>query len=93
MPRLALAVLTLLAHVSAVACVAPASKNSYDGKSENYACVQADGSVELTLSLAPLPTCTRLSDLPPENAAIIVEAAKNKTVVPPGTFVIDRAGL
>ncbi len=87
------AALTLTLLVFTNACAVPASHNTYNGKDENYVCIQSNGSVELKLSQSPLPTCTRLAELAPEEAEIVVAAAQNNTILPPGTIAIDRAGL
>ncbi len=87
------AALTLTLLVFTNACGVPASHNTYNGKSENYVCIQSNGGVELKLSESPLPNCTRLADLPPEDAEVVVEAAQNNKILPPGTILIDRSGI
>lgn len=73
------------------ACRPPVSTNTYKGTSEDYACALPTGEIELRSMTAPFPDCSKLSDLPKEDADAIVTAAEkqNSTILRPGTVLIN----
>ncbi len=87
----------LLLNACAAPVIAPgtSSKNVVSGSGESYICPLSDGAVELKLSAAALPTCTKLSELPPEDAKAIEEkvAEQNSNIIAPGTISILRQGI
>lgn len=81
------------------ACAPRSTKNDYNGANEQYVCTSSIGRIELKLAPAPLPQCVKLSDLPPEDAQLIVDAAAAEAAKPTpkpddkGTILIDMTKI
>lgn len=81
------------------ACAPASSKNTYNGAAEQYACTTASGQIELTLTSTPLPSCVKLSDLPPEDVQLIANAAVAEAAKPApelnttGSILVDTTKL
>ena len=99
MPALKLT-LGLLSLVLLNACAlpishVPSSRNTVSGSAENYICPLADGSFELKLAETTMPSCIKLSELPPEDAQQIETAAaeQDSTIIAPGSLHIESLGI
>jgi len=86
-----LSVLLITLASTGYSCGSTSSRNTYNGAAENYACTTADGTYTLALAANSIPSCIKLSDLPPDEAKAIVDAAHSGQPLPyaPHTLAIS----